>query len=327
MFLENPKYPFSLLLALLGMLLLSGCDQPPTSKILAHVGEEVITEADFAEEITLRLSRGRNLATPAILIQEMIERKAMLQQAKASSIMQDPEMIRDLDNRILSQWLNDTLKQEQDTLAITDEELQAKYEESKEVFTTPALTRIAVLVRKFSSPHPSDVEIAELEQALRTAVETFNADRMDATGKGRLPGFGKVAANTSEDTVSRYRGGDLGWLDLEAGSARCPQIIVDAIANLEEGVVSPIIRTETGLYVAMKDGFRPTVTVSLSEISTSMKRRLLREKKQLAEHTFKQRVLEKVEISVDQDAVATLQIPQQPKPRSNTHGPMSIPTL
>lgn len=312
----------------------AGCSRTPTpaaagrtSPVLAEVGGRAITRADFDAEAARRRAAGRSIATAKALLDEMIEREAMLIKAEASGIAQSAEFRRDAESRLLSQWVASTLAKERDGVTVTEEELKQAYEVRKNsTFTAAALTRLAILYRK-ASGRTGDNAVPALEKSLAEGVAAFEKDRAAATNQGRLPGFGKIAADYSEDTITRYRGGDLGWLNLDQGDhPRVPKEVLAAGAALAQGHVSAPVRAGDGVYVVMKDGERAAKQMSFQESVPLLRRRLLREKQHAVEERFKVDVLSSVPVKVVESEAGKLALPKADNKPTVVAG-TALPTL
>jgi parvulin-like peptidyl-prolyl isomerase len=308
------RYPGAVAVtAALMMAVAGGCGKKaapaPVEPPLARVGEVVITEEDVHFEIERRRATGRPLGEVETIVQDLIEREAMLQKAAASEIMKDPQVQRELENRTLGQWLDRSLQVERDAVRVTDEDMQAHYQANLDAYTRPEMTRFAMLFRRISSRDPeNDAEtLANELQAARTA---FLADPGTPVQAGQAPGFGPLAAEVSEDTVSRYRGGDLGWLDPAAISNRLPAAIAEKAAALEVGAISDVLIAEGGVYVLMKTDARPAQITPYEEIAPALRRRLIRLKQEEVERTFMSNLLAETRIELNQERVAAITLPE-----------------
>ena len=303
--------------------------KPPagSSPVVAEVGGRTITQADFEAEAARRRASGNPVASAKALLGEMIEREAMLVKAEASGIARSEAFRRDSESRLLSQWVASTLAKARDGVEVTDEELKKAYEQRKDsVLTSAALTRLAILYRKVSSRAGNDVALA-LEKSLAEGVAAFEKDRAASTNNGRLPGFGKIAADYSEDTVTRYRGGDLGWLNPGQGEhPRVPKEVLAAGAALSQGQVSAPIRAGDGVYVVMKDGERAAKQMTFQEAVPMLRRRLLHEKQRDVEARFKAEVLGSVPVKVVESEAGKLTLPKPEVRPAETAG-MPLPTM
>jgi parvulin-like peptidyl-prolyl isomerase len=218
---------------------------------LARVNGESITEADVQFEIQRRTEANRPLGEASAILQDLIQRKAMLHAAAKSDVLKDPAVRRELENKQLGQWLDRSLQVARDQVSVSDEELRAHYEANGASFTRPEMFRLAILYRQVNPRDPADAEAA-LRAELEKGRAAYVADPAQATQQGRSIGFGTVAAAYSEDTLSRYRGGDLGWVAADQKNERYPAEIIQAGRALAVGAVSDVLAAGEGLYVVMK---------------------------------------------------------------------------
>lgn len=306
----NPPWAWWLLLA--AGLVAAGCGrkepaaaEPPP---LARVGDAVITEKDFAFEVQRRLAHGRPLGEPRAILQELVERQAMLQKAERSEVLQDPEVRREMENKQLGQWLDRTLQVARDGVRVTDEEMRAYYDAHPEAHTRPETSRLAMLYRRVSPRDSAETQAALREDLGRGRAE-FLADPAGASRHGELPGFGAVAARFSEDPATRYRGGDLGWIGAAGDGGRQPAAVIAAGLALATGVVSEVITAGDGLYVVMKSDWRPAYATPYEEAAPGLRRRLIRLKQDEVERTFKSNLLAEARIEINEDQAARLALP------------------
>ncbi|HRR33171.1 MAG TPA: peptidyl-prolyl cis-trans isomerase [Kiritimatiellia bacterium] len=286
------------------LIFLAGCSRDsarapgaPSSPVLAMVGGRAITQADFDAEVARRRTGAADV-DPETVLNQLIERQAMLIKAEASGIATNAEFRRETENRLISHWLSGTLHKDREAVEVTEKELEEAYETRKETaFRQGAQVRFAILYRKGRN-------IEELKAALAEAVAVFAKDRDGVTQKGRLTGFGTVAAEHSEDTVSRYRGGDLGWFDADKPeSPRVPQEVLATGAALETGAISAPIVAGGGVYVIMKSGSRDAKQLAFKEAAPFLRRRLLSEKRDAVDAAFKTGLLADVKIELKQKPV------------------------
>ena len=83
---------------------------------------------------------------------------------------------------------------------------------------------------------------------LRDEVHKQSKTLSKAKDKDRAALFQKLAAKTSDDTFTRNRGGDMGWIG--ADTVNLPQEVFDAVFNkLDPGEVSDVIKTKIGFHI------------------------------------------------------------------------------
>ncbi|HMP76317.1 MAG TPA: peptidyl-prolyl cis-trans isomerase [Kiritimatiellia bacterium] len=280
---------------------------------LARVNGERITEEDVQFEVQRRLASKRPVGDPQAILQELIQRRVMLQEARKSEHLHDPAVQRELENRELGQWLDRTLQVMRDGVRVTDDDLRAHYDSNLAGYTRPEMVRLAVLFRRVQARDP-DAQAEALREELEKARAAFLADPAAATQQGRIPGFGTVAAEYSEDTISRYRGGDLGWIEVNSAEHRHPDAVLKAGLALELGAVSEVMAAGDGLYVVMKTGLQPAEVTSFEEVAPVLRRRLIRQRQEEIERSFASNLMAAARIEIDSEKASQLAIPMPETP-------------
>jgi peptidyl-prolyl cis-trans isomerase C len=280
---------------------------------LARVNDRAITEADFQAEVARRLEGNRPMSDAATVLREMVEREVMLQEARRSEWIRDAGVQRELENQILVKWLDRTLQIEKDGVTVSDEDLRKIYQERIAEFTKPPLVRLAILYRE-ATPLSSTGTVAALRAELEKGRALYLADPAAARHGGRMSGFGSVAADHSEEAISRYRGGDLGWVDPTRADDRLPREVLDAGLALDIGKPSEVLVTDKGLYVVMKSDARPAQVTPFEEVVAGLRRRALRERQEQVQRDFMARLLAAQRIEIQADQAARLQIPASSGP-------------
>ncbi len=316
---------FSLAIPLL--LWLAGCGERETSQagatdsdgVVATVGDARITRRDVEREATRRAATGKLPVNVAQLVLEMAERNAMLQLAKVE-LADDAEVQREIENLLLSRWRDQEREVGRAAYDVSETDLRTAYAAEPAAWQRPAQARLAMLFRKLSDT-ASDSERTEVRTALERAVAQYRADPAAATQKGRMQGFGTIAAENSEDTVSRYRGGDLGWLENKPTAYHWPQEVLTVGFALSKGEVSTLIEAPGGLYVVMKSDERPAVTVPFAEAAVSLRRRLLKQKREAADQALLDKVRAKSAIQILTNRLEGIKLP------ANATGGVTLPGM
>jgi len=307
-----PKPNLWALLALLTVVAAVGCGKKEPAieapAPLASVNGVAITEEDFSFEVQRRVESGRPLGDAQSILKELIERQVMLQKAESSGVLDEPQVKRELENRQMGQWLDRSLQVERDAVRVSDEELRDHYASSQNEYTRPEMVRLAILFRRVNTLDP-DESTASIQEELEKGRAAYLAEPAEATHNGRIIGFGNIAVNYSEDTVSRYRGGDIGWVELGSAAYRHPNEVIDAGAALETGAVSDVISTDEGLYVVMKIDQRAAQVTPFEEAVPGLRRRLIREKQEMVERTFMSNLMAEARVDINPEKAGKLTIP------------------
>jgi peptidyl-prolyl cis-trans isomerase C len=225
--------------------------------VLAVVGDRRITGKDFQAELERR-SRFNHETYPNAqqrqkLLQEMVRFEVLLAQAKSAGYDRKPEVRARVNEFIVARFQEDQLAK-QAAPKPSQTEMQRFYEQHQEQFTTPAEVRIALIYFKCSSKATE-----EKWQELKGRAESVLAEAQTRDAEG----FKRLAQQHSDDQVTRYSGGDAGWLQQKAAGSRWDAAVVKAaFAIPEPGEFAPLVETANGFYIVRllqkkAGGFRP----------------------------------------------------------------------
>jgi hypothetical protein len=226
---------FLMLLAALVLCLIPACSrQSETVTVLARVGERAITAEDLQKEVERRRQIRRPVPAKDILLQEMVAYESMLQRALSSGLDKDPKVKRDLNNLLIAKLKEKELMPLLDAVEVSEEEIAAAYEKQIDQYQHSSKVRLALLQLK-ANPKTNDAAREEMRKQLEMARHKF-MENPPRGGRGPASGgFGALAIEYSEDQVSRYRGGDIGWLDADRFTYHWPRTVLATGYALEKG--------------------------------------------------------------------------------------------
>ncbi|HEX2749620.1 MAG TPA: peptidylprolyl isomerase [Verrucomicrobiales bacterium] len=317
--------------ALLPLLALAGCHRevaaPSGSPVLAKAGGEVITVDDFDREVQRRLAKHVPVPDKNALIEEMLGRLAAVTRAKQAKLDGDAETKREMENVLIAKLRAQELEAKLNAATVTDAELKAAFAAGAAAYSHPAKVRMAILHlqgdMKMSDAKRSELR-SRMEEALKKAAE---APAPGGRG-GAATGFGQIAAEYSDDQVTRYRGGDLGWLDEGNYSYRWPKPVLEAGFALPQGGVSGIIEADNGLYAIMKTDHRDGGSTTLEEAAPSLRHDLLVKKRAEIEAAFLKENRSLTNAEIRQDVLATVTLPAAASPAQVTaSAPPTLPGM
>jgi peptidyl-prolyl cis-trans isomerase C len=285
---------------LLAMVVLNGCSPKRAGEVLARVGDTVITTEDFKQEVQWRVAHNAALPEKGALLDEMVSRELALQKAKALGLEKSFDVQRTYQEMLVGELKDRELMPKVEAATVSSQEIQEAYTRDIAKYTNPAKSRLALIYIKINSKMTAE------QKATAEARMTEAANRAKGLTDASH-GFGSVAMDFSEDQASRYRGGDVGWVDEGEPVYRWPKEVVAAGLGLEVvGEISPTIRTSNGLYLVMKTDVRDKAVMPLAKVSASIQRRLIVEKKQQIEQSFATNL--RAATPVHTDPVALLQV-------------------
>lgn len=307
--------PWGVLMAPLALLALSaGCDRGagipaasgPGAAVLASVGGQVLTEADFRR----RWDQNPPLAdTPEArqkVLDELVIRAAWVDAARRSGLDRDPELAEEIGRLLAARLRQQRLQPQWEALRVDDDEIRSVYERHLQTrFTEPERVRVAVLWFETRG----EAERVERFRPRLDSVRTRVLSQPDAFPVAE--GFGPLAMTQSEHRVSRQRGGDLGWMALDdAGAASrsaWDSAVRDAARSLKvPGDLSDVVATPGGLFLVRLTERRPAAVLPLADVRGRIERELLREKRQRLEAEFERTILAEARIVRDSPALSAL---------------------
>lgn len=187
---------------------------------------------------------------------------------------------------------------------VTDEEIKDYYDKNKNTFTNPEQVKVSFIImdaesmenkitvnkseiKDFYEQHSAEFIQPELKNysviQLKTKKEADTT--LDKLKKGAL--FSDLAKNKSIDSISRKKGGQLGWLE--------PDTTVDEIkqANLtEKGQLSGVIESSTGYFIFRLNDIKPSYVKPLSIVRNQLIEKIKQEKAIQAYYVLQKKVSE-----------------------------------
>jgi peptidyl-prolyl cis-trans isomerase C len=283
---------------------------PPN--VIAQVGDQDLTRAAFELELQRR-SRGApdRYAAPQAklaLLEELIRAEALYQQARAAGYDQDPELIADFKRMLAAKYQEDQLAR----LAppqVTAQDIAAYYQRHSDRFGTPEKVRVAMITLNVPRTATRAKRAEAAQRAETILAEATTAQIPDGT-------FGLLAQTHSDDQVTRYSGGDLGWLRVADPSTPYDPAIAAAIAKLTQpGEFAPVIETATAFYLVRLIERQPAKMRPLTEVQDGIAYRVGREKEQAQQEDFFARAKQGLPIRINHpllDAIAVA--PERTRP-------------
>lgn len=187
---------------------------------------------------------------------------------------------------------------------VTDEEIKDYYDKNKNTFTHPEQVKVSFIImdaesmenkitvnkseiKDFYEQHSAEFIQPELKNysviQLKTKKEADTT--LDKLKKGAL--FSDLAKNKSIDSISRKKGGQLGWLE--------PDTTVDEIkqAHLtEKGQLSGVIESSTGYFIFRLNDIKPSYVKPLSIVRNQLIEKIKQEKAIQAYYVLQKKVSE-----------------------------------
>jgi len=221
-------------------------------KVLAKVGDEVITETDLNDQIKQMGSMSPmgamalNPEQKKMVLEQVVLQKVFVRAATEAKTSLTPEMQKQLDMMgqmmLIRSYIENYIKQNPPK----EEELKAAYEMSKDQFSVP-----------------------EERQARHILVKTKSgAEKVQKELKAGQK-FEKLAGKYSLDST-KSRGGDLGWVQ---HGMMVPEFET-ALFALKKGQTSGIVKTQFGFHLIKCEDIRAAREKSYDEAKVEVQRQM-----------------------------------------------------
>lgn len=262
----------------------SSAPPPDSAVVLARVGERTITVADLRAE----LQRAEHLKTldPGQVLDRLIARELRLAKAREMHYDETAKYRRSCENLLIGMVNKRVLSPKLRAVVVSDEEVADYYREHAEEFSRPARRRFAMIHVSVNRQRADDRRIQEARQRIETArgKAVEQSDEIPAED-----GFGHLAVTYSEDQVTRYKGGDIGWYEVGGPPSSWGETIMRAGFALDEpGQVSEVVEADTGFAILRLTDRRKSVLTPLEQAAPGIRQRLLREKRRGIQRGFEE---------------------------------------
>lgn len=292
--------------------------------VLAKVGSTTLTPADLVQEAEWR--KANNQAVPAAeqLLKEMVDRLALVERAKQAGLDRETDTRRRMESLLIATLREKELDQQLAKIEVSEQDLAAAYEARQAEFARKGTDRFAILFQAVQ-PNASETRRTEAKDRLKSALSLADANPASGGRGAAAGGFGAVAVDYSEDQITRYRGGDLGWIESDVTASRLPETVLAAGRALKSGARSEVLEASDGFYVIMKTDTRPGGVLPLAEVSPRLRQTLLRELRRSCEERFMQEALSLAKVEMNAAAAKDVSLPISHPPVPSQDVPPSFP--
>lgn len=301
----------------------TGCggDQAEDPVVLEVNGREFRVSELQAQVDHLRTSGSAVLRDPEAFLETYVERQVALEAARQQGLDEDPELKRQWENLLIGRLRQNALEDAFVAISISDAEVEAYYAEQLEDYTTPARMRVALLRLEVDPLAALGVD----HETARSKMETarIEAEQLPADSKG----FGALAMRYSDEGTSRFKGGDIGWLQAGRAQYRWPDAVVEALFALSpEAPLSPVIESGDAVYLLKYMDHRPERVRSLDDsLFQSIQRNLYAQAQARVRESMESEWRAQFAVEINRDAASLLNFNQTEFQMSDAEDPQPIP--
>ncbi len=305
----------------------SACTKPvmetPESLVVASVNGEVLSRADFEQELWREMALSDVTQRTAedvepfkrALLDTYIHRMLLLQEARKHNITASPEEVDRGVLRLSGDYpagnFNEVLAQGQLSMA----ELRSR-EASRltieKLFASHVYSRVAVTeeeLRAWYAAHDTDFHEPERVHAAQIVVKGLDeARRLQAQLKSGKK-FADLARRYSLSADAKV-GGDLGLFP----RGQMPPAFDEVVFKLGVGQVSDVVSTEYGFHLFRVLERRPARKREFAEVRNLVEGKVLEQKRAQAQETFEKELRQKAQVQVNEATLQAIRgrpVPQQ----------------
>lgn len=222
-----------------------------------QVGSQKIQLADLQADLDDLAKRRNPLAADASTFLPLsVERLTALERAHQVGLHHDRELRRQWENLLIGRLQEQELHQKLSAIKVTDAEIEEFYQQQQSDYTRPAQLQLALLYFPVSR-QTND----ETRKAIRTRLEKARTLAQELSPD--VKGFGAMAMEYSEEPTSRFKGGDVGWLQVGSPSRWPDEVLKAAFALDTVGGISDVIEASDGYYLLRKLDYREPAVQAL----------------------------------------------------------------
>jgi len=276
--------------------------------VAIQVGSQKLHLADLQADLDDLAKRRNPVAADASkFIPASVERLTALEQAHQLGLDKDRELRRQWENLLIGRLHEQELEKRLAELKVTDAEIEEFYQSKKSNYSRPAQLQLALLHLAVTR-HTDETKRKEIRARLE------NARTLARELSPEVIGFGALAMEYSEEATSRFKGGDVGWLQAGASGYRWPDEVVNAAFALKAvGDISEVIEAKDGFYLLRKLDFRePAVQPLEGRFRSSIANAVLAQKREALEKELKKEWQEAHPATIDEKLIQQLQYKKSP---------------
>jgi peptidyl-prolyl cis-trans isomerase C len=274
----------------LAIIFISPGIQAQDKEILARIGNKTITTADlnrvigyYDQEQQKMIEKNPQIKENILL--QMVRSTVIAQLAKKRGFDKKAE-IRSQQEMIINNFLATVYLQKEvvEKITINDDKARSYYKDHSDVFKTPEMIRVKHILIKTEASAPEE----EKKKAKAKAEEVLK----------RVKGgedFSKLAAEVSDDTGTKDKGGDL---DFFPRGSMIPAF-EEVAFSLKPGETSGVVETEYGYHIIKMEEKKEALLEPYEKIKDKVKEEALQEMRKAAVSEFIEKALKNAGVEIN----------------------------
>ena len=250
--------------------------------VLATIGDREVTMSDLNKTIGYLDSQKQQMIeqNPQLkeqLLRQLVQSIVLTDLAKKAGYDKKPDIIESLEFYKNNFLATEYVKMEiVDKITVSEDDIRAYYDAHKDDFQTPEMIRVRHILIKVD-PGASE------EDKLKAKEKTEDILKKIKSGED----FAKLASELSDDTMTKPKGGDLGFMS----RGRLVKPFEDAAFALKPGEVSEIVETQFGYHIIKAEEKKDAGVEPYETVKDRIQQRLLQERIQSEVTAFLEKAL------------------------------------
>jgi hypothetical protein len=295
------------------------------SNVLAKVDGEPITTETFEHWWKKSPPKEDSSGSREALLEKLIDRETLVQRARSEGLEKDPIVVEAMESILIARLKELELQPSIAAAKVLEADARAIYENGKnERFKLPGRSHLAALWFDTRGQAPLAARYQPRLEQVRTTL-LANPESVPAA-----TGFGSHSVRNTEHRSSRYKGGNLGWI--ESGSLQLDpfrRTVSEIGATLTEpGQLSEVTVRPEGIFLVRLIERQPERIRSFAEVRASIEQRLLAARRSDVQQQFHQQSQE--DLTVERfpnhlSALSGLPITSPVAQSKASHAPTNLP--
>ena len=277
-------------------------------EVLARVNDVAIGSKDFERAASRKIpadGKSLSLEERKEVLDQLISEELLYQKAYERQLFRDPKVKKVMMNALLREDVYKSVKNSD----ITDEELEAYYNEHIDEFSLPEKVQFSRILIKVKADRSKEEAKAE-------------ADRIRGQLSKNTSLFKEVAEKTSEGPYRR-RGGDVGFVSEKGKPGLDTELITKAFA-MKKGQLSDAFETKEGYNIILLKERRAAQVRSFKTAQGTVMRKMKNAKISAHYENYTGELRSTASVNVDEEKLKAIEIKSSPRPSLGMPG-MGMP--
>lgn len=304
--------------------ILAGCDKrdTPPAEWVVQVGTQRVSTVSFEQEWVRRQALQERPIQPADVVGGVVSDWQAYLAASSLGILDEPDLqsaIRKLVANRAREVITKRLSKPEWETSVVPEEIEAAYRGQPSRWQKPAAWNMAWLVSAVSPKAQAD-----RRAAVRDRIEEYRR-QVAASGDPKAT-FALLCSQHSDDTATRYLGGELGWLTREQLTGRLGADGLKAIDGLSAtNRLSSVLETSNRMVLLFQIGHRPVQLRPLDEVAPQIRGEIERTRDAAQKKALEQELHRLVPVKTNLAVLSGIKPPTPPVQRPAAPSPMPKP--